>query len=141
MKLISSNEGTNDYVSEFQKSLNERKPIFVLFYMDGCNPCNLMKPEWMKLKNILSEKDIVIADIERNHLNQLKLPVEINSFPTIYFIKNSKYELYDGERSVDAFFKWIQNKSVIGGKKRKTKKRKKRGMKFRKNTIRIKRHK
>lgn len=140
MKLISSNEGTNDFVNKFNEVLRKSKSIFVLFYMDGCNPCNLVKPEWMKLKNIFSEKDIIIADIERKYLNELNINVEINSFPTIYFIKNNKYELYDGDRTVDGLYKWIQSKNY-GGNKRKTKKRKMKNKKTRKNTFRIKRYK
>ena len=40
----------------------------VLFYMDGCNPCNMIKPHWNKaIEELKSEvgEEIILGAIER----------------------------------------------------------------------------
>ena len=56
------------YTKKFNKYLKQGTPIFVLFYLEGCGPCNATRPEWKKLKNVFANNDnqnIVIADIDQ----------------------------------------------------------------------------
>jgi thiol-disulfide isomerase/thioredoxin len=121
--------------------------IFILFYMEGCGPCNATRPEWAKLKNVLkntkNNNSIVIVDVDHvlsSKLNGIKEP---NAFPTMRYITNcgmesENYEdsnIENKDRTVDSFVEWITVKkkhnkhhNKKGGKKtknnNKTRKRK-----------------
>ena len=85
--------------------------------MEGCGPCNMTRPEWKKIENILStdkNNNIVVVDIDQEVLEELKyLQSKPVGFPTMRYIANKgkTSEDYDGERNIDAFMKWIQSKS------------------------------
>jgi thiol-disulfide isomerase/thioredoxin len=125
MKFIHINPKTKD-TSEFNESIIKGKNIFVIFYLEGCGPCNATRPEWAKLENVLNKyKDndnIVVADIDQDFLKNIKyLTSQPKGFPTIRYIshkgENSEdYEdssdLKDDEkdRKIDSFVKWIDFK-------------------------------
>ena len=151
------NNGDPNKIDKLNKYLtrNDTK-IFILYYMEGCGPCNATRPEWSKLKNVLSNDflnrdDIVIVSIDKDLASKLKnIGSEPSAFPTIKFMEkagkvNENYEDSDisqKDRTIDSFVEWIKNKSgeneittsenvsMKGGKKRKTKR------KYRKNTKR-----
>lgn len=104
---------------------NKDSKIFILFYMEGCGPCNETRPEWSKLKNVLSNnilnnEDIVIVSIDKdlysklNHANK-----EPMSFPTIRFMTNAgenmqtyeDSEISNKDRKIDSFVEWIKLKT------------------------------
>ena len=47
---------------------NKDNKIFMLIYMEGCGPCNETRPEWSKLKNILSNhpKNVIVVSIDKD---------------------------------------------------------------------------
>ena len=61
---------------------------FVFIFMEGCGPCNATRPEWNKLRNVLSQdfldrNDIVIASVDHTLADNLKnLKTKPSSFPT-----------------------------------------------------------
>ena len=90
--------------------------------MEGCGPCNQTRPEWAKLKNILSndKEDIVVVAIDKDLYSKLKnAGREPMSFPTIRFMTNAgeKIETYEDsevsnkDRSIDSFVEWIKLKT------------------------------
>jgi len=100
--------------------------VFILIYMEGCGPCMVTRPEWEKLKNVLhkkflNRKDIIIVDIDRNVVENVKyIKSKPNSFPTIRFITNNgnSVENYedsnikdDGKYTIDSFVEWIKLKT------------------------------
>lgn len=100
--------------------------VFILIYMEGCGPCMVTRPEWEKLKNVLHQnflnrKDIIIVDIDRNVVDNVKyIKSKPNSFPTIRFITNNgnsveNYEDSDikeeGKYTIDSFVEWIKLKT------------------------------
>ena len=100
--------------------------VFILIYMEGCGPCMVTRPEWEKLKNVLHQnflnrKDIIIVDIDRNVVDNVKyIKSKPNSFPTIRFITNNgnsveNYEDSDikeeGKYKIDSFVEWIKLKT------------------------------
>lgn len=104
---------------------NKDAKIFILFYMEGCGPCNETRPEWSKLKNVLSNKflnkhDIVIVSIDKDLYSKLKYAnKEPMSFPTIRFMTNAgvNIETYEDsevsnkDRKIDSFVEWIKIKT------------------------------
>lgn len=98
--------------------------LFVLIYMEGCGPCNETRPEWSKLKNVLSkdilnDDDIMVVAIDKDVVGKFDKIAEPNSFPTIRYITDGgntseTYEDSDIEtkdRSIDSFVDWIQHKT------------------------------
>jgi thiol-disulfide isomerase/thioredoxin len=101
---------------------NKKSKIFIMFYMEGCGPCNQTRPEWSKLKNVLSNnflnrKDIAVILIDKDLFSKLKkIKHEPPSFPNIRFITNGgeKDENYEDsaisnkDRTIDSFVEWIK---------------------------------
>lgn len=104
---------------------NKHAKVFILFYMEGCGPCNETRPEWSKLKNVLSndflnKEDIVIVSIDKDLYGKLKnANKEPMSFPTIRFMTNAgeKMQTYEDsevsnkDRKIDSFVEWIKLKT------------------------------
>jgi thiol-disulfide isomerase/thioredoxin len=126
MVFLKINEIDDDKIKKLKHYYTSPAKIFMLIYMNGCGPCNETKPEWSKLENVLdnykTNEDIIIVDIEKDVLNQIKLPEfkEIMAFPTILYIKNKKQENYEDapnltdaekDRKIDSFVKWIKSKT------------------------------
>lgn len=122
---VNKNNFDEELITEINKNLrNNNANIFLLIFMEGCGPCNSTRPEWYKLRNILSnnilnDENILILSIDKDYFNKLKnLGNEPNSFPTIRYIKNSanineNYEdssIENKDRSIDSFILWIKNK-------------------------------
>ncbi len=118
---------------------NKKNKVFILFYMEGCGPCNATRPEWSKIENVLSKDflnrdDIVIVSMDHELANDLKnLATQPSSFPTMRFMKNAgktveNYEdsnIENKDRTIDSFIEWIKTKtgedeitrdSIKGGK-------------------------
>lgn len=124
------------------------KRVFILIYMEGCGPCNQVRPEWKKLENVLKEykdrDDIAIVDIDKDLLSRVKyVKHHPTSFPTMRFItgRGEKIENYEDsnienkDRTIDSFVEWIKSKDNKPDKEYSTKtykKRKQHGGKTRK---------
>ena len=127
---INSSKGDPE---ELNNHIKNGKHVFVLFYMEGCGPCNATRPEWKKLENILNNEsdDVVIADIDQELLSKIDgLKSQPSGFPTMRYIKGDVSEDYEDssidkkDRSVDSFVKWIKSKTSQSGGKKRTYKRK-----------------
>ena len=128
---------------------NKNIKTFLLIFMEDCGPCNATRPEWSKIKNVLSHnflkrKDIVIAAIDNNLANKLeKLKIKPTGFPTMRFITDGgntseNYEdsnIIKKDRTIDSFIEWIEKKvptsNKVGGGK--TMKKRKWSMKYKKS--------
>jgi thiol-disulfide isomerase/thioredoxin len=127
----------------FNEYVEQGKNIFVIFYLEGCGPCNATRPEWKKIENVLKNKysnndNIVIADVDQELLKEIKyLTSQPKGFPTLRYIadKGKTSEDYEDcpdlkddekDRKVDSFVKWINSKinKQTGGKRKKSTKRK-----------------
>ena len=118
--------GNNNLIEKLNKHLaGKNNKTFILFYMEGCGPCNAARPEWAKLKNVLSNnflnrEDIVIISIDKDLTDKLKnIGKEPFGFPTIRYIANEgkineNYEDSDitiKDRTIDSFVEWVKTKS------------------------------
>lgn len=127
-----------DLVKELDHHLGgKHNKCFILFYMEGCGPCNATRPEWKKIENVLNKdflnrNDIIIASIDHQLAEGLThVTSKPSGFPTMRFISESgKYvENYEDsnisnkDRTIDSFIEWIKYKSgeqdVVTGYKKK----------------------
>jgi len=137
----------------FNEYVEKGKDVFVIFYLEGCGPCNATRPEWKKIENALKDKygkneNIVIADVDQELLKEIKyLTTQPKGFPTIRYITNKgktseDYEdcpdIKDKDRKIDSFVKWIDSKmkKQQGGKRKRTTKQIKRRNKTTRNKTR-----
>ena len=118
--------GNPNLIDKLNKHLRrDDNKIFILFYMEGCGPCNATRPEWSKLENILTtdflnKDNIAIVAIDKDVAGKLKnVGKQPNSFPTIRYITksgkiNENYEdsnIEKKDRTIDSFVEWIKNKT------------------------------
>lgn len=137
MKILHIDTKTKN-TNLFNEYVEKGKHIFVIFYLEGCGPCNATRPEWKKIEQVLKGKygkneNIVIADVDQELLKEIKyLTTQPKGFPTIRYISNKgktseDYEdcpdIENKDRKIDSFVKWIDSKmSKQKGGKRRTKK-------------------
>lgn len=127
MKLIHVNDDKS--LEEYNEIIPNTKAI-VLFYMDGCMHCEMMKDEWMDFENKMKQSDekLIIARVNQKYINRITGDKDILGFPTIFYLMNGKkIKEYNGDRTINGFnefYKSIINKSQKGGKRKKTIKRK-----------------
>jgi hypothetical protein len=127
------NEKGENLIDKLNKFINKNNShVFILYYMEGCGPCNATRPEWKKLKNVFkkyeNDENIIIVDIDQILSSKLKGLKEPTSFPTIrYITNNGNYtenyedsEIKTKDRTIDSFSDWINIKTtnMKGGKKR-----------------------
>ena len=115
-----NSEKEADKIDQFIKKGSD---VFILVYMEGCGPCNATRPEWTKLESALKEQyaknnKLVVVDINKDFLSNIKYIGEIDGFPTMKYIGNygKTVESYENssitkkDRTVSSFINWIESK-------------------------------
>lgn len=89
-------------------AFNKDNDVFVEFYAPWCGHCKQLEPIYNQLGDKFEDNEnVVIAkmDATANELEHIK----ITSFPTIKMYRKGDNQAidYNGERTLDAMFKWI----------------------------------
>jgi len=136
MKILHINNDNG--IKELNGDIKNGKNVYLLIYMEGCMPCNMVRPEWQKLESAFAKnkntlhKDTVIADVEKENMSKLKLKHMPMGFPSIRMISDNVEDDYTNGRSAEAFVSWIdetakkhssQKKSKNSTRKQKPKKK------------------
>jgi hypothetical protein len=116
---IDSEEDAN----KIDKIIEQGNDVFILVYMEGCGPCNATRPEWGNIENALKEQyggndKLVVIDVNKDFLSNIKHIGEVDGFPTMKYIGNygKTIEPYESssvkkkDRSVTSFINWIETK-------------------------------
>jgi thiol-disulfide isomerase/thioredoxin len=122
-------KNANKFLGKNKKNMSslerylEKDHVFILIYMEGCGPCNAVRPEWEKLKNVLKKynnnENIVIIDIDKDIVDKINYLQKPTSFPTIKYItdKGKNIENYEDsnidnkDRTIDSLVEWIDSKT------------------------------
>lgn len=103
-----------------QKKKYPKKHITVgKIYANWCGHCQALKPEWTKMRDILSKKrhPVYYVEIEESQIEQ-KLPalkqkygvdVTYSGFPTLFLIDNGKVKYYNGNRTSHEMANWVMS--------------------------------
>ena len=92
------------------KGGEKHKIMFVLYYVDWCPHCKTIKPEWEKLEQDTTLKNIVIDKVNCEKDEKAAEENNIEGFPTILFTKNGKVESYEGGREYADFKNFLKSK-------------------------------
>ena len=114
---------TEKQVGNINKLIEDGNDVFILVYMEGCGPCNATRPEWAKIESALkhqyaSNNNLVVVDVNKDFLSNIKHIGSVDGFPTMKYIgvHGKIIEAYEDssirkkDRSVDSFINWIETK-------------------------------
>jgi protein disulfide-isomerase A1 len=94
---------------------NPSKDVLVEFYAPWCGHCKKLEPIYREVaKKLEGVRSIVIAKIDATE-NDVE-GVEVEGFPTIKFWRADKKDDpldYDGDRDVDSFITWLEEKAAL----------------------------
>ena len=107
---------------------NPKNKVFLFIYLDGCHPCNQVKPIWDQIPHFHNSiqpknENVIVAKINQKHYPQLDLGPNPPAYPSIFHFLNmkKKNEIFPKQSPME-FIKWI---NVNLKKKPKTRKRRK----------------
>ncbi|XP_050293337.1 thioredoxin domain-containing protein 5 homolog [Anthonomus grandis grandis] len=86
---------------------------FIKFYAPWCGHCQRLAPIWMLLAQAYEFNEAVtIGKIDCTEHRKICTKYEIKGYPTLLWFENGqKIEKYPGERTLDGFKKYVENKS------------------------------
>jgi thiol-disulfide isomerase/thioredoxin len=100
------------------------KVIYGYFWMDGCGYCIHLHPIWATVVEEMRMKhpEYFDADFRRENMDEAisvvsekykpTPQISVDSYPTIFLIKNGKLQYYEGERTKDAIVNWVITRPV-----------------------------
>ncbi len=83
---------------------------FILYYVEWCPHCKVVKPEWEKLQKDDELKMVEIKKVNCEENEDVVNELGIEGFPTILYTKNGKVEPYNGEREYEEFKQFLLSK-------------------------------
>jgi len=110
--------GKRRHVHHNKTKSNKNIIVVGKVYADWCGHCQMLKPEWAKMKKHIyskkGKKHVVFVEIEENHieskLRKLEkdqgVKVNINGYPTLFRISGGKVVYYNGNRQSDEMSRW-----------------------------------
>ncbi len=78
-------------IQEFQKVIDQDKPVLLDFYADWCGPCQALLPTVEKLAEKY-ENDFEIRKINVDKNPQLAQQFKVRSIPALFVLKDKKVE-------------------------------------------------
>jgi thiol-disulfide isomerase/thioredoxin len=131
-------------MSNFVNNTTDKDIVIGKIYAEWCGHCQMLKPEWEKMKNNLkksnlkykfyeieqTDEDNGIQSINETYLKNADKKLELQGgYPTIFKIVDGKIEYYNGERDSASMEQWITKQRNGGGNKLKRKTIKKKNAK------------
>jgi len=112
----------------FDKLVNDpEKDVMIEFYAPWCGHCKQLAPKYEELGKKLSKvSSVTIGKLDATANDYPNKEFEVSGYPTIYFKpakKGAKPIKYEGEREVDAMYKFIKEKAKIKFDDKKKKKK------------------
>lgn len=93
------------------KGGNKNNSVFVLYYVNWCPHCRVVKPEWEKLEED-NDLNIVVKKINCEENEKIAEEKNIEGFPTIQLeYTNGEVKSYEGERTYSGFKEFL-NKEI-----------------------------
>ena len=106
------------FVRHNKTKSNKNTIIVGKVYADWCGHCQMLKPEWSKMKKHIyskkGKKRVVFVEIEEKQIESKLRPLEmehgvkvnINGYPTLFRISGGKLVYYTGNRQSNEMSNW-----------------------------------
>lgn len=112
LEVTNTDESKKQFTNMFNKG-----NVIVLFYANWCGYCQMMKPAWNSFKekcaNDSKYKNINIAEVESEFIEDVKMGEEAEGYPTIKFYKTKSQPIkYEGDRTDVDFLDFASNHSI-----------------------------
>lgn len=98
------------------QNLKSKKPTFVLFYVNWCGWCQMVKPTFAQLSGMVDFADIVQFCCEDYPMffQRIKDELQIESFPTLIMYKDGMpSKKYMGDRDLQNLLLFVMNECGI----------------------------
>jgi thioredoxin-like negative regulator of GroEL len=83
------------------------KVYMLIYYAPWCGHCKDMVKNVKTLANTLKDEGFMVGAINCERNSDLSDKIIIDSFPTVYFVKENKAIQYDGSRELDDLVKFL----------------------------------
>ena len=89
--------------------LDEFKGIvyMLIFYAPWCGFCHKMADDVKALANTLHDEGFLVGAVNCERNSDIDDKIQISSFPTVYFVKDSKAELYTKGRDLASMVNFL----------------------------------
>lgn len=114
-----------EFPNQGTKGTESKKHVFVMFFLNGCTPCNNMKGIWVELAKNNAQKDVLVCAIESDNVQ--KINPSVTGFPTFcyYGPNRAVVKTFSGNRDKEGLQAWINSHVDSGKHKGGTRKQKK----------------
>jgi len=101
----------------FDEIVNDpEKDVLIEFYAPWCGHCKSLAPKYEELgKKLQSVPTVTIAKIDATANDWDRSRFEVSGYPTIFFVpgkENAQPIKYEGDREVDAMYKFVKSKAA-----------------------------
>ncbi len=99
--------------STYEEVLNMHKCILIKFYAPWCGHCQALEPEYAKAAKTLKAQNSpqYLAEVDGTSNPELSKTFGINSYPTIWFYCDGKWQEYNGGRQAKQIVSWVNQKT------------------------------
>ena len=102
---------SNNPLAYNEQFIGNKKPEFIMFYVDWCGYCKQTKPVFKKFmdSNRRDNIDIKMLNAEQEG-ESLAKQYNVEGYPTIILVRNGNHEVCNSERTPEAWNAWLDNK-------------------------------
>ncbi len=137
-KQSRKNKGILKKQTRSKNKPSKKKIIIGKIYADWCGHCNMLKPEWEKMKNMIKHNtgrsltnveftfsemgeteennaknmtlENQISNFNRKHFPQGNKQIMSDGYPTLFKVCRKKIDYYNGSRSAEDMYNWYTQK-------------------------------